>query len=523
MAAGLFQNIRVYFLAISVYFGIVLFGYDTGIGGGVVAQATFVEEFMPPNPTKAYKTRIAQNVVAVLQAGACLGSICAPFITGRFGRRYSLLGYTCVFAIGAILQTVAGGSRGIGYVYAGRTVAGLGIGGISAIAPTYVSESAPKEVRGRITGLFQIMVASGVMISYFTNYGISKHIKTGFNVWRIPFGVQLLFGGVMAFGLIFCRESPRWLASKGRTTEALANLAYLRRLPETDEHVRAEFAEIEASIEEERIATQDLGMKEAFLGKGNWPRFAIAFCIFVLQQWSGQNTVGYYAPQIFESIGFHGTSSSLLASGVYGVIKVVATALYIAFGVETLGRVLSLKISAFMMGTLFYTVGAILKTHPPDLSNTGAVPPASIGMAAVLYIYCCFYSMGWGPVPWVYCADIFPTRTRAFGLGFASATQWFFNFIVSWTSLGIVNTLGWKSFMMFGTINLGGMFVFSFFLPETKGKSLEEMDIIFGSVSKEKRDADIARVEAAQSGGAFMAGHDSPDVKHSDEKLAERA
>jgi len=108
--------------------------------------------------------------------------------------------------------------------------------------------------------------------SYFTNYGISKHVKTGYGVWQIPFGVQLVFGGIMCIGLIFCKESPRWLASKGRNDEALTNLAYLRKLPPTDDAVRTEFAEIEAQIEEERIATRDFGVKEAFLGKGNWPR-----------------------------------------------------------------------------------------------------------------------------------------------------------------------------------------------------------------------------------------------------------
>jgi len=306
--------------------------------------------------------------------------------------------------------------------------------------------------------------------------------------------------------------------------EGLKNLAYLRRLPADDVAVRAEFVEIEASIEEERVATQDLGWREAFFGKGNWPRFLIAFVFFVLQQWSGQNTVGYYAPQIFSSIGYHGTSAQLLASGVYGILKVVSTTIYVFIGIESIGRVWSLRISALGMGTLFYIIGAIRKTHPPDATATSA-PPASQAMAGLLYIYVCFYSMGWGPVPWVYCADIFPTRTRAYGLGFASATQWLFNFIVSWNSLSIFNAIGWKTFMLFGTINLGGMFVFTFFLPETRGKSLEEMDIIFGSVTQEQRDADIARAEAAHNAGrdaAFLAGRSSPD-KQSDEKLAERA
>jgi hypothetical protein len=182
-------------------------------------------------------------------------------------------------------------------------------------------------------------------------------------------------------------------------------------------------AEIEAAIEEERMARKDLGVKEAFLGKGNFIRFLIAFFIFFLQQFCGQNSVGYYAPTIFQSIGYTGTSVSLLASGIYGVMKVVATAFFIFFAVESLGRRLSLFISAMGMGILFFIVGALLKSFPPDPTAPDP-PPASKAMAAMLYIYVCFYSLGWGPLPWVYSSDIFPTKTRHYGLAVASASQW---------------------------------------------------------------------------------------------------
>ena len=106
----------------------------------------------------------------------------------------------------------------------------------------------------------------------------------------------------MCFGLLSVKESPRWLAQNNRREEAIANLSYLRRLPPSDERIRYEFAEIEAAIEEERAARQGLGLREAFFGKGNWPRFLIAIVIFIFQQWCGQNSVNYYAPQIFQSV-----------------------------------------------------------------------------------------------------------------------------------------------------------------------------------------------------------------------------
>jgi len=331
------------------------------------------------------------------------------------------------------------------------------------------------------------------------NFGIGIHIASGFKIWQIPFGIQLIPGGILAFGLLTVKESPRWLASVGKDRQALETLAYLRRESPSSPAVLHEMAEIEAAIQEEREARKGLGWKEAFFGKGNFIRFVIAFVIFLLQQWAGQNSVNYYAPQIFASIGFTARKNSLLASGIYGVVKLIATSLFIFFGVETLGRKLSLFISAMGMGTLFFIIGAILKTHPPPATSANVAapnpPPASKAMAAMLYIYVCFYSMGWGPLPWVYVSDIFPTRTRHYGLALASASQWLWNFVVSKVTPDLNTDLGYKMFLMFATINIGGMAVFSLLIPETKGRSLEEMDIIFGTISKEQRQADIDKRE----------------------------
>ncbi|KAH8091808.1 general substrate transporter [Cristinia sonorae] len=509
-----FQNIRVYWLAFIVYWGIMLFGYDTGVGGGVVSQKYFQSHFGLVNLDGSVNTKksndISANVVSVLQAGAFFGALGSAPISSAVGRKWTLFGFTVFFTVGAILQTIAGGSRGLGYIYAGRVLAGVGIGAISAVAPAFVSECSPKDVRGRITGCFQIMVAFGVMISYFVNYGIGVHIHSGPAVWRIPFGIQLVPAGILAFGLLTVKESPRWLASVGRKDEALKNLAYYRHLPVDDDDVRHELAEIEAAIREEREARQGLGLKEAFFGKGNWPRFLIAIVIFILQQWGGQNSVNYYAPQIFASIGYTGNANSLLAAGIYGIVKLVATTIFVVFFVESLGRKLSLFISSIGMGTLFFIVGALLKTHPPPSTPAANPPPASKAMAAMLYIYVCFYSMGWGPLPWVYVSDIFNTRTRHYGLATASASQWLFNFVLSKVTPTLVTDLGYKIFLMFAAINIGAMATFSLLIPETKGRSLEEMDIIFGTVQQGQREADIAKEEKAfrKDNGSMGSEHD---------------
>ncbi|GAW04582.1 general substrate transporter [Lentinula edodes] len=181
-----------------------------------------------------------------------------------------------------------------------------------------------------------------------------------------------------------------------------------------------------------------------------------------------------------------------------------------------------------------FLIGAMMKTHAlPATSSTSvvtAISPANQGMAAMLYIYVCFYSMGWGPLPWVYVSDIFPTRTRHYGLAVASASQWlwiasllisrhqfhltFFcrqDFVVSHQTLLIEQHLGFKFFLMFATVNIGAMGTFSLLIPETKGRSLEEMDIIFGSVSAEKRSADVAKFEHALDNGPEIGSTRSND------------
>jgi hypothetical protein len=245
-------------------------------------------------------------------------------------------------------------------------------------------------------------------------------------------------------------------------------------------------------------------------------------------------------------IGYTGATNSLLASGVYGVVKVVATTVFIFFFADAWGRKPSLFVSAVGMGTLFFILGAILKTHPPSPTPQANPPASGKAMAATLYIYVCFYSMGWGPLPWVYVSDIFPTRTRHYGLAVASSSQWlwsmsflslaqarfssstFLDFVVSKATPTIHTRLGYKMFLMFAALNIGAMAPFSLcvlrclslyqasltrpnsILPETKGRSLEEMDIIFGAVSAEARAENISRQEQGASHPFSNSGHLPP-------------
>jgi len=252
-----------------------------------------------------------------------------------------------------------------------------------------------------------------------------------------------------------------------------------------------EIAEIRASIEEELAETEGVRWREC-LKPGNRMRFITGFCIMFWQQFSGTNSIGYYAPQIFQTVGVSKTNASLFATGIYGTVKVCATGIFLLVGIDKIGRRKSLLFGAAWMMTMMFIIGAVLHTHPPvDVNN---VSPASIAMVVMIYLYVIGYSASWGPIPWVYLSEIFPTRLRSYGVGMGAATQWLFNFCITEITPSAINHIGWRTFLMFGIFCLGmGVWVF-FFIKETKGKSLEDMDILFGTVAEEQRRADVEQV-----------------------------
>ncbi|KAF8849604.1 general substrate transporter [Acephala macrosclerotiorum] len=493
MAIGFFKNYRVYILTSVAYMGSLLFGYDTGVMSSVLSLASFKKDFHLPTGTTGFASKtnahISQNVVSLLTAGCFFGAIFASVLNDRFGRKLSLLGFTVIFMVGAIIQVTS--LHHISQMYGGRFVAGLGIGGMSSITPVFVAENCPPAVRGRITGLFQEFLVIGSTFAYWLNYGVSLHVKPSTSQWRIPVGIQLIPGGMLFIGLLFLKESPRWLVKQGRYEEATASLAYIRRDEIDDPEVLKEIADIRASVEEELQLTEGVTWKECLI-PGNRNRFAIAFTIFLCQQFSGTNSIGYYAPQIFQTVGVSKTNSSLFATGVYGTVKVCATGLFLIVGIDKIGRRNSLLGGALWMMTMMFILGAVLHTHPP--TNVNVVSPASIAMVVMIYLYVIGYSASWGPIPWVYVSEIFPTRLRSYGVGLAAATQWLFNFAITYMTPSAINHIGWRIFLMFGIFCAANFTFVFFFVKETKGRTLEDMDVLFGTVDAEVRAADVERV-----------------------------
>ncbi|RDW65252.1 hypothetical protein BP5796_09944 [Coleophoma crateriformis] len=517
MANGFFKNRRVYLLTSVAYMGSLLFGFDTGVMGSVLALTSFKKDFGLPTDKSGFSNsrnaQVSSNVVSLLTAGCFFGAIAAAFLNERYGRRFSLMGFALIFLVGAAIQTSA--THAIGQIYAGRVIAGLGIGGMSSITPVFVAENCPPAVRGRITGLFQEFLVIGSTFAYWLDYGVALHIAPSTKQWRVPVAIQLIPGGFLFIGLFFLKESPRWLMKQGRYEEATESLAFTRCEAIDHPEVVREIAEIRAAIEEELSATEGVRWKEC-LTPGNRYRFITAFILMLCQQFSGTNSIGYYAPQIFQTIGISKTNSSLFATGIYGTVKVVATGIFLLIGIDKLGRRWSLVLGAAWMMSMMFILGAVLHTHPP--TNVNTVSPASIGMVVMIYLYVIGYSASWGPIPWVYLSEIFPTRLRSYGVGLGAATQWLFNFCITEITPNAINAIGWRTFLMFGIFcAANGTFVF-FFIKETKGRSLEDMDILFGTVNAEQRAADIENVLHAKE--EFTHEEDAGAVAPTNEKTA---
>lgn len=216
--------------------------------------------------------------------------------------------------------------------------------------------------------------------------------------------IQLIPGGLMFIGLFFLKESPRWLMRQGRYEEAHASLAYIRNEPQDNEEVLKEFSEIRASLEEELAATEGVTWKEA-ISKSNRYRFFLAFCLMFWQQFSGTNSIGYYAPQIFQTVGVSSTNTSLFATGVYGSVKVVMTLIFLLVGIDFIGRKKALIGGGIWMSAMMIIIGAVLATNPPN-TKSDVVSPASIAMIVLIYLYVIGYSASWGPTPWVYVSEV---------------------------------------------------------------------------------------------------------------------
>jgi len=478
-------NWRVYLLAAVASFASCMIGYDSAFIGTTLALPSFVAEFKFAQMTASHLALVKANIVSVYQAGAFFGSLIAYACTYYIGRKWCLVAFSFVFQIGAAIMLAAGDAHGLAPIYAGRVLAGIGVGACSMITPIYISELAPPAIRGRLVGIYELGWQIGGLVGFWINYGISETLPPSRSQWLIPFAVQLIPGGLLLIGAVFLKESPRWLLNKGRREEGLRNLEWVRNLPADDLYMIEEVAYIDAANEDSR-KTMGEGFWKPFQVVGRsrkiqW-RFFLGGMLFLWQNGSGINAINYYSPTVFRSIGITGTNTGFLTTGIFGVVKTTLTFVWLLYMIDHLGRRWLLMGGAFGGSICMWIIGAYIKIANANGSNSnssGKLSPGGIAAMFFFYLWTAFYTPSWNGTPWVINSEMFDNNTRSLGQASAAANNWFWNFIISRFTPQMFLTMQYGVYFFFATLMLLSIIFVWFFIPETKSIPLEAMDRLF--------------------------------------------
>ncbi|RDL35290.1 MFS general substrate transporter [Venustampulla echinocandica] len=473
---------KVFFLSASACFGGMLFGWDIGSIGGILVMGSFKEAYGLNKLSDGDRANLQSNIVSTLQGGCFFGSLIAYWVADRFGRKPALLVSSVITILGIIIQCASDGH--VEALYVGRLVAGFGVGAASMLTPLYVSENAPRAIRGGLTGIYQLFIATGVMLSFWINYGTLQNL-TGNAQWQVPLALQALPAVCLFIGIVFCNESPRWLARQDNWEKATEVLGRLRHLPVDHAYVQMELEEMRDQLENERLLIGGAGFwdlqKEMWTIKGNRNRALVSIGLMICQQMTGTNAINYYAPLIFENLGIPKAQNGLFATGIYGIVKMVTCAVFLLIAADSLGRRRSLLWTSIAQGCAMFVIGFYTRFKPPIKGEP--IPPVGYFALTCIFLFAGFFQFGWGPCCWIIVSEIPTARLRAMNVAIAAATQWLFNFVVAQAvphMLVNVGKGGYGTYFIFGSFCFAMFFFVWFLIPETKGLSLERMDDIFG-------------------------------------------
>jgi sugar porter (SP) family MFS transporter len=440
MGSATNTNRFVYVAAAIAAINGALFGYDTGIISGALLYIK--KDF-------ALSNFLQELVVSGVLVGAVLGAAVGGRLADRLGRRRIILITAAIFVVGAVGM---GLSPGVWWLIIFRFVAGIGIGIASIVGPLYISETAPPQIRGSVVSFNQLAITSGILIAYLVGFALS--FSGG---WRLMVGLGAVPALVLGLGMLFMPESPRWLVARGEEEKAREVLGRIDDSIDHDEGIQS----IRQAISQESGGASEL-LKE-------WlrPALVVGIGLAVLQQITGVNTVIYYAPTIFQATGFGGSASILGTVGV-GVVNVLLTVAAILL-VDRVGRRLLLLIGLAGMVASLGVLG--LAFLLPALSGI-------VGWIAIvsLALYIAFFAVGLGPVFWLLISEIYPQEVRGAAMSVASVGNWASNLLVSLTFLSLVGAIGRPfTFWLYALVGVAAIVFVYFLAPETKGRSLEDI------------------------------------------------
>jgi sugar porter (SP) family MFS transporter len=420
--------------------GGLLFGFDTAVISG--AEKTIQQLFKLDGFWHGFTVAIA-----------LIGTLAGALISGKpadiMGRKKSLLAIAVLYAVSALGSALA--QSWIAFLFF-RFLGGIAVGSSSVIGPMYIAEIAPAHLRGRLGTSFQLNIVGGILLSYFSNYWIAQLVEH--DSWRWMLGVLSLPSVIFFVLVLYIPDSPRWLVLKNRCSDAEA---VLRKIGSADP--LKEVKEIEDSVSEK------VGVKREYLFiKTYRVPIILAILVAVFNQLSGINAIMYYAPRIFELVGY-ARSSALLQSVSVGITLFTFTILGMIL-IDRVGRKRLLLIGA--VGMTFF-LGMVARTI--FTTNNG-----SIWMLIYLSGFIAFFAFSQGTVIWVFISEIFPNSVRAKGQTLGSFTHWTMTVIISWMFpvLAEINAGGW-AFSFFSVSMVFMFFIVWKFFPETKGKTLEQI------------------------------------------------
>ncbi|CAK8562287.1 unnamed protein product [Lathyrus sativus] len=472
-----------YAFACSVVASIVsiVSGYDTGVMSGALI---FIKEDLGISDEQ-------QEIIAgILNVCALVGSLTAGRTSDYIGRRYTIFLASMLFMLGAVLM-----GYGPNYVvlFIGRCVCGLGVGFALMIGPVYSAEISSAASRGFLTSLPEVCIGLGILLGYVSNYFLGRHLSLKLG-WRIMLGIAAIPSIVVAFGILAMPESPRWLVMQGQLGKAKKVLLQVSNTTEEAEH-RFKDIKIAAGIDENCNDEVVKLTQKSSQGQGVWKELILrptppvrwmliaAVGIHFFEHATGIEAVMLYSPRIFKKAGVTSKDKLLLATIGVGLTKVIFL-ISALFMLDKVGRRRLLQVSVAGMVVGLTTLGFSLTMVEQAHEKVSWALTLSI---LATYFYVAFFNMGLAPVTWVYSSEIFPLRLRAQGASICVAVNRSMNALVSMTFISIYKaiTIG-GSFFMFAGISLIAWFFFYFFLPETKGKALEEMEMLFTKKSKGK-------------------------------------
>jgi len=444
-----------------------------GVLAGLISGPAFVDVFDNPD------AKLLGTIVAIYEVGCFFGA-CITFVIGdMLGRKRSIILGLFIMLIGTVLQTSA---STVAHLIVGRIVTGLGNGINTSCVPMYQAETSSAKSRGRLVSLEGWFITIGIVIAYWITYGTSSSHNAAIQ-FRTPIALQAVFAIVTLICLLKLPESPRWLLLKQRGDEAQEVLAMLdgKDTPIDAPHIIEQRADIEEVIAAESTTTiRDMfrnGQQKTML------RLALAYGIQMMQQLTGINAVIFYVPILLEQTMGLDHSLALIVSGCTGICFLVFTFLPILY-IDSVGRRKPL-----MLGAAGQSISMMLLAILLRIGGKGPSTAAII----FIFVYIATYSgFGWVAIPWLYPTEINELRFRAKGAALATTANWIWNFaIVEITPIGIKN-LGWKFYLIFMVFNAVFVPIIYFFYPETAGKTLEELDLLYatskrGSISVARR------------------------------------